>query len=39
METWKLLAAAPPLVVWVLIFLYMKRVDSRIDSIEKELKK
>jgi len=38
MENW-MLAAAPPLVVWILIFLFTKRVESRVAAVEKELKK
>lgn len=34
METWKLLAAVPPLVVWVSLFLYINRVERRIKAVE-----
>jgi hypothetical protein len=36
METWKLLAAVPPLVVWISLFLYMNKVEARLKSLEKE---
>jgi CcmD family protein len=37
METWKLLATIPPLVVWIAVFLYANRIDSRIKAMEREL--
>lgn len=30
---------APPLIVWVALFVYMNRIDSRIKQLEAEISK
>lgn len=32
-----MLAAVPPLVVWISLFLYMSKVEARLKSLEKEI--
>lgn len=37
METIKLLAAIPPLLVWFVLFAYLNKVDKRVQSLEKDV--
>ncbi len=34
METWKLIAAVPPLIVWLCIYAYLRRVENRLKEAE-----
>ncbi len=38
METWKIVSAVPPLLVWCGLFLYLMKVDRRVQNAEKRLK-
>lgn len=38
MEPLKLLAIVPPLLVWIVIYLYANRIDGRVKALESEMK-
>lgn len=38
METWKLIAMAPPLLIWAGLFLYVRGVEKRLSAAEERLK-
>lgn len=37
-DNWKVIAAIPPIAIWVLLFAYLRRVDSRVAKAEALLK-
>lgn len=37
MELWKLIAAAPPLIVWFGLFLYLRNVETRLKKSEEAM--
>ena len=37
METWKLIAAVPPLLVWFGLFLYLGKVERKLKNVEERL--
>ena len=37
MDTWKLIAMAPPLIIWAGLFFYLKSVEKRVAEAEKRL--
>lgn len=38
MNNWAYVAAVPPLLVWLAIYVYLARIDARVKALEKKMR-